>query len=161
MSDETSSNEPFNLDTLRRLFLMMEEHGVTEVNLKHGDEQWRLRRGHAAAVPMFAAAPPAVTVSQTAASQSTAPAAPTAVVDTSLYIKSPQVGTFYASPSPDDPSFVQVGSKVQPDTIVCIIEAMKVFNQIPAEVSGTIAEIIVNNGDPVEFGQPLFRLNPV
>ena len=70
------------------------------------------------------------------------------------------MGTFYAAPSPDDPPFVTVGTKVNPDTIVCIVEAMKVFNQIPAEVSGTIEELLVSNGDPVEFGQPLYRVRP-
>lgn len=73
-------------------------------------------------------------------------------------IKSPMVGTFYAAPSPDSPSFVKVGDSVGPDTTVCIIEAMKVMNEIKAETSGTIAEILVQNGDTVEFGKPLFRL---
>ena len=75
-------------------------------------------------------------------------------------IKSPTVGTFYAAPSPGEPSFVSVGSVVTPETIVCLIEAMKVFNQIPAEVNGTIAAILVKSGDAVEFGQPLFRVKP-
>lgn len=73
-------------------------------------------------------------------------------------IVSPMVGTFYASPSPDAASFVEVGQKVTPDTVVCIIEAMKVMNEVKAEVSGTIAEICGENGKPVQFGQPLFRL---
>jgi acetyl-CoA carboxylase biotin carboxyl carrier protein len=70
------------------------------------------------------------------------------------------VGTYYASMSPDVPPFVSVGTKVKPDTTVCIIEAMKVFTDIPAGVSGTITEILVKNGQPVEFGQPLFRVSP-
>ena len=70
------------------------------------------------------------------------------------------VGTFYASPSPDAPPFVSVGTVVRPDTTVCIIEAMKVFTDIPAGVAGTIAEVLVKNGQPVEFGQPLFRVDP-
>ena len=87
--------------------------------------------------------------------------AETAVVDDgTIEITSPTVGTFYSSPTPDDPPFVKIGSKVSSDTIVCIVEAMKVFNQIPAEVSGTITEVLVKNGDPVEFGQPLFRVRP-
>ena len=77
-----------------------------------------------------------------------------------ITIDSPTVGTFYASPTPEDPVFVQVGTSVTPDKIVCIVEAMKVFNQIPAEVSGKIVEVLVKNGDPVEFGQPLFRVDP-
>ena len=83
------------------------------------------------------------------------PAAPKTVV-----IESPMVGTYYASSAPDAPLFVSVGSVVHPETIVCIIEAMKVFTDIPAGVSGTIVEILVKNGQPVEFGQPLFRVVP-
>ena len=77
-----------------------------------------------------------------------------------IVIESPMVGTYYASTAPDAPPFVSVGSVVQPDTTLCIIEAMKVFTDIPAGVSGTIAEILVKNGQPVEFGQPLFRVVP-
>jgi acetyl-CoA carboxylase biotin carboxyl carrier protein len=80
--------------------------------------------------------------------------------DGSLTINSPTVGTFYSSPTPDDPPFVNIGSAVTPETVVCIVEAMKVFNQIPAEVSGTIIEVLVKNGDSVEFGQPLYRVRP-
>lgn len=75
-------------------------------------------------------------------------------------IKSPAVGTFYVAPSPEDPPFVSIGSRVSPDSVVCTIEAMKVFNPIPAEVSGTITAVLVKNGDSVEFGQPLFRVKP-
>ncbi|MGC1273895.1 MAG: biotin/lipoyl-containing protein, partial [Planctomycetaceae bacterium] len=77
-----------------------------------------------------------------------------------VFIKSPTVGTFYSAATPDDPPFVTVGTRVQPDTIVCLVEAMKVFNQIPAEVGGVIAEVLVANGDSVEFGQPLYRITP-
>jgi acetyl-CoA carboxylase biotin carboxyl carrier protein len=77
-----------------------------------------------------------------------------------IVIESPMVGTYYSSSAPDAPLFVSVGSTVRPDTIVCIIEAMKVFTDIPAGVSGTIAEILVKNGQAVEFGQPLFRVTP-
>ena len=96
------------------------------------------------------------------ASASAAPeaAAPTAPVSNLLEIKSPIVGTFYSSPTPEDPVFVTPGSKVTQDTVVCIVEAMKVFNQITADVSGTIEEILVGNGDPVESGQVLFRVKP-
>jgi acetyl-CoA carboxylase biotin carboxyl carrier protein len=74
-------------------------------------------------------------------------------------IKSPMVGTFYSSSSPESPPFVKVGSHVGPDTIVCIIEAMKVFNEIPSEISGQVAAMLVENGAPVEFGQPLFKID--
>ena len=139
----------------------MEKHGLSEVNLRRGDEQWRLRRGarevvHAAPPQMtFAApAPSAAPVAQSAAVA--APAEPSGLID----IKSPTVGTFYAAPSPGEPAFVTVGSVVTPETIVCLLEAMKVFNQIPSEVSGTITAILVKSGDAIEFGQPLFRVRP-
>jgi len=75
-------------------------------------------------------------------------------------IESPMVGTFYSSPNPDAPAFVSVGSSVSPDTVVCLIEAMKVFNEIKAEVAGTVERVLVNNGDAVEFGQKLFLVRP-
>jgi acetyl-CoA carboxylase biotin carboxyl carrier protein len=151
----------FDLDKLRQLIELMERHDLTEVSLRRGEEQWRLRRGgpqHAAPPPSAAA--PAYAPAHAAAP---APASPPAAADAGagmLEIKSPTVGTFYASPSPDDPPFVKIGSRVQPDTVVCLVEAMKVFNQILAEVSGTIAEVLVNSGDPVDFGQVLFRVRP-
>ncbi len=155
----SSSEGSFDLDKLKELIEMMEEHGVTEVNLRRGDEQWRLRRGPAEvfhmgggyAPPPKAPPPPPPTT----------PAAPAPVeVPAGPVIKAPTVGTFYASPSPEDPPFVRIGAKVTPETTVCLIEAMKVFNPIQAEVSGTITEILANTGDAVEFGQPLFRYQP-
>lgn len=166
-SPETSDG-PFELDRLRELIEMMEKHGLTEVCLKRGDEKWKLRRGPqevmqvmpAMSAPQWAPGP-AGSAAAMAAPAPTAPAAPAAAkTDDTVAVKSPTVGTFYVAASPDDPPFVSVGSRVQPDTVVCIIEAMKVFNQIPAEVSGTITEVLVENGEPVEFGQPLFRVRP-
>ena len=90
------------------------------------------------------------------ASPETPAAAPAAAGG--IEIKSPMVGTFYASPSPENPPFLSVGQEVTPDTVVCIIEAMKVMNEIKAEVSGTVVEIAAENGKPVQFGQTLFRL---
>lgn len=160
---ESASRDPFDLDKLRQLIEMMEKHGLSEVSLRHGEEQWRLRRGGRpepvfTAVPQPAVAVPAAPVAAPAPTVAAAPTPPAA--EGGLEIKSPTVGTFYGSPSPDEPAFVQVGTKVSPDSIVCLIEAMKVFNQIPAEVSGTITAILVKNGDAVEFGQPLFRVKP-
>jgi acetyl-CoA carboxylase biotin carboxyl carrier protein len=87
-----------------------------------------------------------------------APAAPAA--DGLLVVESPMVGTFYTSPNPDSPAFVTVGSSIAPDTTVCLIEAMKVFNEIKAEMSGTIERILVESGKPVEYGQKLFLVRP-
>jgi acetyl-CoA carboxylase biotin carboxyl carrier protein len=163
-----SNNAPFDLDRLKQLVEMMESHDLTEVNLRRGDEQWRLRRGprevvHAVPQQFAMQAPVQMHASAPAAASAPAPAsgtAPTAEVSGLIDIKSPTVGTFYASPSPGEPPFITVGSVVTPETIVCLIEAMKVFNQIPAEVNGTIAAILVNSGDAIEFGQPLFRVKP-
>jgi len=157
----SSGNTPFDLDRLQQLVEMMEKHGLSEVNLRRGDEQWRLRRGAREVVQM---APQPLSYAQPlpAAPQVAHAAAPAAPTEASglIDIKSPTVGTFYASPSPGEAAFVTVGSVVTPETIVCLLEAMKVFNQIPSEVSGTIAAILVKNGDAIEFGQPLFRVKP-
>lgn len=170
MADKSPSTGSFDLDRVRELVEMMEKHGVTEVNLRKADERWVLRRGPAEVINMMAPggyappaasyAPPAVHHAPAAAApQAAAPSAPAApAAADGPVIKSPTVGTFYASPTPGEPPFVKVGSTVKADTVVCIIEAMKVFNQIPAEISGTITEVLVNNGDAVEYGQPLFRV---
>jgi acetyl-CoA carboxylase biotin carboxyl carrier protein len=163
MADDASSpSESFNLDKLKELIQLMETHGLTEVELSGATEQWKLKRGGHEQV-VYAApqvVPQAVAAAQAVAPQATA-AAPAAPAASSLpVIKSPTVGTFYTAPTPEDPAFVEIGARVQPDTVVCIVEAMKVFNQITADCSGTIAEILVKNGDPVEFGQPLFRVQP-
>jgi len=150
--DESTRNDPFDLERLRELIEIMEQHGLTEVSLRRGDEEWSLRRGGGEVMHMVpgTAVPPA-------AQRETTPAAADED-DGTVEIKSPTVGTFYAAPSPEDPPFVGPGSTVQPDTIVCVVEAMKVFNQIPAELGGTIVEVLVSNGASVEFGQPLFRV---
>jgi acetyl-CoA carboxylase biotin carboxyl carrier protein len=161
VDDAPNPSESFNLEKLKELIELMEKHDLTDVHLRHGAEQWRLRRG-----PQVVAAAPAAPVAYAApaptplAPAALAPAAPATPVSNLLEIKSPIVGTFYSSPTPDDPIFVTVGSKVTADAVVCIVEAMKVFNQITADVSGTVAEILVGNGDPVESGQVLFRIAP-
>lgn len=156
-------SEGFDLERLKTLLEMMEEHGLTEISLRRGDEHWRLRRGPHEVMQMVPAGPyPAQMAHQHhAPAPAAAPAESAAAVpDGSILIKSPTVGTFYTAPTPEDPPFVSVGSRVGPETIVCIVEAMKVFNQIPSEVSGTIVELLVKNGDSVEFGQPLFKVRP-
>ena len=169
MSEDTNSvsdsgGEPFDLEKLQTLMELMEKHGLTELSLKNSGQVWRLRRGAHDAMPMMMAAPqaylPPPPQQSAPPAQAGGESRPAAPKDLGLVIKSPTVGTFYASPSPDDPPFVTVGSKIRPDTTVCIVEAMKVFNPIPAEVSGTVTAILVNNGDAVEFDQPLFRVDP-
>ena len=162
MSDDvTSDQQPFDLHRLRELIEMMEKHDVREVRLRHGSEKWHVRRRPQDVLQTAPASSyPSVPVSVAPAREIEQPAAAETPKETGLLIKSPTVGTYYAAPSPDDPPFVTVGAKIQPDTIVCMVEAMKVFNQIPAEVSGVIVESLVANGDPVEFGQPMFRVQP-
>ena len=165
MADEDkSSNESFNLEKLKELIELMEKHDLTDVHLRHGAEQWRLRRGPqivaAAPTASVAYAQPAAAPAPASAAPGAAPAAAAPPASNLLDVKSPIVGTYYSSPTPEDPAFVTVGSKVTQDTVVCIVEAMKVFNQITADVSGTIEEILVCNGDPVESGQVLFRVKP-
>ncbi|QDT99952.1 acetyl-CoA carboxylase biotin carboxyl carrier protein [Gimesia aquarii] len=168
--NEVPKGEPFDLEKLQTLFEMMEKHGLTEVNLKRGDENWKLRRGPQETISMVPAAamPHQIPQQPIAAPAPAAPPTPqaqpqpqeaTPSAESGPVIKSPTVGTFYASPTPDDPAFVSIGSKVNAETIVCIVEAMKVFNQIPAEMNGTITEILVKDGEAVEFGQPLFRVS--
>ncbi len=167
MADIPESKSPFNLAAIKELMELMDKHGATSINLENGDEAWRIRRGPATVPAMpylpqpmqYAPAPMAHAPAPTPVASTAAAPAPAAAAESNLpAIKSPTVGTFYGSPTPDDPPYVQVGSKVQPDTVVCIVEAMKVFNQITADVSGTIAEVLVKSGDSVEYGQPLFRI---
>lgn len=160
-SQQASEGGSFDLDKLRELVEMMEKHELTEVSLRRGRERWHLRRGPQEVyqtTPAAYAAPPAAAAASTPAAGGSAPEAESA--KPGLVIKAEAVGTFYLAASPDDPPFVQVGSRVEPDTTVCLIEAMKVFNQIPAGLSGTIAEVLVENGEAVEYGTPLFRVTP-
>lgn len=139
----------------------MDTHQLSEISLVEGDRRIRLRKGMPAAAVSFA--PPAPAAMPTpAAAVGTAPAAAEPAKPTKNYheIKSPMVGTFYSKPAPEKPDYVSVGSSVKADTVVCKLEAMKIFNDLTADVAGTIAEVCVKNGQPVEFGTVLFRINP-
>jgi len=165
MAEGKSAGVPLDLERLRELITLMEKHDLSEVDLQNGEQRCRLRRGpqnvNVMAAPQGYMPQPQMPIAAPAAQAAPAPAAPAAPVnDGTIVIKSPTVGTFYSAPSPDDPPFLKVGSTVKPDTVVCLIEAMKVYNQITAEVSGTVTEVLVNNADAVEFGQPLFRVKP-
>lgn len=164
MSDApAASGAPFDLERLQQLIELMEKHGLSEVSLRRGPEQWRLKRGVTAPVmtAMPAMAPQPMPMPQAAPAAVTPSPAPAAAKDDGLLvIKAPTVGTFYASQTPEDPPFVKSGDKITATTTVCLIEAMKVFNPIAAEVSGTIAEVLVKNGDAVEYGQALFKVRP-
>jgi acetyl-CoA carboxylase biotin carboxyl carrier protein len=152
---------PFDIERLKELIQLMEEHDLTEVDLHKGDQRCRLRRGSQQMVPAaYAPAPYPVMPQQPSAPAGGAAEGAAPKSDGTLVIKSPTVGTFYSAASPDDEPFVKIGSPVSPDTVVCLVEAMKVYNQITADVSGTVTEVCVHNGDAVEFGQPLFRVRP-
>ena len=128
----------------------MVAHDLVELSLRDGDVEVNLRRPHGNAAPEIVGGSPPATGAATASDPEEG--------GTLVEIPSPMVGTFYASPDPDSPPFVKVGSRVQSDTIVCIVEAMKVFNEIKAEVSGVIDRILVKNERAIEYGQPLFSV---
>ncbi|GIK16042.1 MAG: acetyl-CoA carboxylase, biotin carboxyl carrier protein [Planctomycetota bacterium] len=146
------------LERIRQLVEMMVANDLMEVTIKHGEEELVLRRpGPASGAPV--AVQPAMmhAVPMTAPAASPAPSVAAAAHDDALIrITSPMVGKFYASPSPGAAAFVKVGQEIHPDTVVCIIEAMKVFNEIKAETHGVIEKIYVANEQAVEYGQPLF-----
>jgi acetyl-CoA carboxylase biotin carboxyl carrier protein len=155
---------------IRELVQLMDQYNLMEIEWRSGTQHIRLRKRGAEAPPpvpvFYGMGPPSPSTASSAPAASppadTPPASSKPAEETSRYvpIKSPMVGTFYAAPGPDKPPFVEVGSRVEPETIVCLIEAMKVFNEIPAEVSGTVVKILVENGQPVEYGQPLFLIDP-
>lgn len=165
MAEGKSAGVPLDLERLRELIALMEKHDLGEVDLQNGEQRCRLRRGPqnvsvVSAPQGYMPQPMPMAAAPAPAPAAGAPTAAAPVNDGTIVIKSPTVGTFYGSPSPDDPAFVKVGSTVKADTVVCLIEAMKVYNQITADVTGTITEVLVNNADAVEFGQPLFRVKP-
>ena len=148
----------FDVKRIRRLVELMNEHELAEIDLRQADQRIRLRKG---GEPVLAVCPVRPTAeANSAPAESSQAVATTRAEQDLLVIKSPMIGTFYASPSPETPPFVKVGDHVGPTTTVCIIEAMKVFNEIPSEVSGQVVAVLVDNGEPVEFGQPLFKIDP-
>jgi acetyl-CoA carboxylase biotin carboxyl carrier protein len=151
---------PFDVGTVRELVELMDKYDLGEVDLNDGDQRIRLRKNRLTAAPAAFAPPPMPVPAPAAASSQPAAQAPAAPTKKLLEIKSELVGTFYAKPAPDKDDYVKVGSKVTADTVVCQVEAMKIFNTIPAKVAGTIAEVCAKNGDFVEFDQVLFRVEP-
>jgi len=162
---------------IRSLVEIMTEHDLCELSYKGGEEEILLKRAgahgpaegpapqivYSQPMPPAYAPPPPPPPAGGPAAPPQAPAAPAPLADADaglVPIKSPMVGTFYAMPNPESPPFVTEGSRVSPNSVVCIVEAMKVFNEIKAEVSGTVKKVLVKNEDPVEFGQPLFMVKP-
>ena len=162
MASEKAPAAPFDLSKLQQVAELMEKHDLHEVKLERGDEKWQIRRGAPplampgpGSFPMFAAQPQPSAAPTASAALDAAPAANAGEAGLTP-IKSPTVGTFYQAAQPGDPPFVKVGDKVKSETIVCLIEAMKVFNQIPAKIHGTIAKVVLKDGDAVDFGQTLY-----
>jgi acetyl-CoA carboxylase biotin carboxyl carrier protein len=167
-----------DLKEIKLVIDLMTKNGLSEFEVEKGDFKLRVKRGpggewttsttpaagpqvvhHHAAVASFAPSPIAVAAAPTAALVSASPDAAAGAAKSILpTIPSPMVGTFYLSPSPDSPPYISVGQEVQEDTVVCIIEAMKVMNEIKAEIRGVIVEVLAQNGKPVEFNQPLFAV---
>ncbi len=143
---------------VKKLIELLEASSVDEIEIKEGEESVRISRNTAAPIAMAAAPVPAAPAipAPTAPALAPAPAAPT--VDTDNAVKSPMVGTFYRSPSPEAPSFVEVGQSVRAGDVLCIVEAMKMMNQIEADRAGTVTAIHAENGEPVEFDQPLITI---
>ena len=172
--EQTDPAASVNMDELRELITLMRDNGLAELELEREDFRVRLRRDSAGAashpVPAPVVAPSPLPASVPAPAPAPAPATaphPGAQATTAAsqdqdlqLIPSPIVGTFYRSPSPNADPFVKIGSNVEPETVVCIIEAMKLMNEIQAEASGEVVKIYVENGQPVEYGQPLFGIKP-
>jgi acetyl-CoA carboxylase biotin carboxyl carrier protein len=160
-----------DLKEIKAILDLMTRHGLSEFELEKGDVKLRVKRGPggewvtSAAVPVAASTAPAAVSTPVTPQVSAAAVAPTPAASAAassgegiLQIVSPMVGTFYRAPSPDSPSFIEPGQEVNEDTVVCIIEAMKVMNEIKAETRGMIVEVLAQNGKPVEFGKPLFSV---
>lgn len=156
-----------DIKEIQELIKFVAKSGVSEVSIDRKDFKITIKATGSAPVVVNASIPAAAPVQQIAAAPVAAsPAAPAAApapaaeASNLITIKSPMIGTFYRSSSPDKPSFVNVGDEVGPGKVVCIIEAMKLFNEIESEVSGKIVKILVDNASPVEYDQPLFLVEP-
>lgn len=161
-----------DLKVIKSLLNLISDSDVNEVSIEEGDFKIKIKKqpdviSKGGSAPVYMPAPPVaeVTVPQSPAPAAPAPApaappaAPAASSNTTV-IKSPIVGTFYASPSPSDPAFVKAGDTISKGDVLCIVEAMKIMNEIEAEVSGKIVKVLVENSQPVEYDQPLFEIEP-
>lgn len=159
---EGEQPDPDNVRRIHRLVRMMQQYNLTAIDLVEGPTKIRLRRRlEQAPAPVVQAPAPVAPMPGPAVASAPPPSPlPASPEVKGTFIESPMVGTFYQSGSPDSPPFIAVGATVRPETTVCIIEAMKVFTEIPAGVSGKVVEILAQDKQPVEFGQPLFRVEP-
>ena len=151
---KATSSDVFEIDRIRRLVELMKEHDLSEVDLRESRQRIRICRGPKEGPRPAYGPPPA----PAAPGPPAAKAAPVEAANITI-IKSPMVGTYYGRPNPKAEPYVKVGDRVDTTTMVCIIEAMKVFNEIPAEVRGTIVAVLCEDGEAVEFDKPLFRVD--
>ena len=151
-----------DLKDIKAIIDLMKKNSITEFELERQDSKIRLKRGLNGGTPAVQYDEPAITgVAPILPAVGVAPVAVLQPVATGeIDIKSPMIGTFYRAPSPEAGNYVEVGIEVNADTVVCIIEAMKVMNEIKSEVKGVVTQVLVENGKPVEFGQPLFKVRP-
>lgn len=155
--DDTGPSQVFEMERIRCLVELMQEFDLRELDLRQGDQRIRLARGTEPVPPsMLTTALVPASAGMTPASSVLSPPVDGPHI---AIINSPMVGTFYSRPNPNAASFVKVGDHIEPDKTICIIEAMKVFNEIPAEVRGRVVAVLVNDEEPVEFGKPLFKID--
>ena len=152
----SGTGDVFDVRRIRRLIQLMQEHGLVEVDLSQGDQRIKLKGATETVVQTVAAAAAPVA----AAPAAPAAAAPAAEDDGKMaYITSEMVGTFYSSSNPESPAYIKIGDHVDPEMTVCIVEAMKVFNEIPAGIGGKVVAVLAEDGAPVEHGQKLFKVD--
>lgn len=151
---------PVDLKDIKAIVDLMKRNSVSEFELEKEDFKIRLKRNVNGSSPVREVDESGVVYAPIPVALPPPVPAPVAVQTNELEIKSPMIGTFYRAPSPESAVYVEVGTEVNPDTVVCIIEAMKVMNEIKAEAKGVITQVLVENAKPVEFGQPLFKIRP-
>lgn len=164
MGNDAHHTDAFALDEVRELLRLVKENDIHELSIERGESRLRIKRGHAPVAPVMMQAPmQQMLPMQASAAPVAAPAAAVTASEPIISghtITSPMVGTFYATPTPKDPPFVNEGDMVKVGDRLCIVEAMKMMNEIESDVAGRIVKILVKNGQPVEFGQPLMIVEP-
>jgi acetyl-CoA carboxylase biotin carboxyl carrier protein len=147
-----------DLKDIKAIIDLMKKNSITEFELERQDSKIRLKRGLNGGTPAVQYDEPAAVIPILPTTVPAPVSAAQPVATGEIDIKSPMIGTFYRAPSPEAGNYVEIGTEVNPETVVCIIEAMKVMNEIKAEVKGIVTQVLVENGKPVEFGQPLFKV---
>ncbi|MFZ0826113.1 MAG: acetyl-CoA carboxylase biotin carboxyl carrier protein [Verrucomicrobiia bacterium] len=153
-----------DIKDIKAIIDLMKKNSITEFELERQDSKIRLKRGINSGTPVIQYDEPAGGGVAPVLLPAGAPSAPTGAGQIAatgeIEVKSPMIGTFYRAPSPEAASYVEIGTEINPESVVCIIEAMKVMNEIKSEVKGVVTQVLVENGKPVEFGQPLLKVRP-